>query len=116
PAHYKYSVLLATTGRFGEAVSEMQKFNQYQSGGPYTPDAEGYINLALSELPKIEWRTAVAVAYAANKNRDRTLEYLEKAVASGDEELLLGIRLPTFDFIRSDPQFVDLARRMGVPP
>jgi eukaryotic-like serine/threonine-protein kinase len=113
PAHYKLSLLYAATGHFGEAVSELQKFAP--TPGSFSPDAKGYVALNLASAHKDEWMSSIAVAYGFANDREKTLEYLEKAYSQADEELLLSIRLPAFDFIRSDPRYADLMRRLGLP-
>jgi serine/threonine protein kinase/tetratricopeptide (TPR) repeat protein len=115
PAHYKLSLLYAAMGRFGEAVSELQKF--VSTPGSFSPDAKGYVALCrASELfDKNEWFSAIAVAYGYANDREKALDYLEKAYSLADEEILLSIRLPAFDFVRSDPRYADVMRRMGLP-
>jgi tetratricopeptide (TPR) repeat protein len=115
PAHYKLSLLYAATGHFSEAVSELQKF--VPTPGSFSPDAKGYVALCLAseQFDKNEWMSAIAVAYGFANDREKTLEYLEKAYALADEELLLSIRVPALDFIRSDPRYRDVMRRLGLP-
>jgi hypothetical protein len=48
-------------------------------------------------------------------DRDRTVQFLEKAFSSGSDEILFVIRYPAFDPFRSDPRFVDLMRRLNLP-
>jgi hypothetical protein len=55
------------------------------------------------------------VAYGFANDREKTVEYLEKSYAQADEELLLSIRMPAFDFIRSDARYQDFMRRIGLP-
>jgi len=52
---------------------------------------------------------------AARGDRNKTFEYLEKAFTNLENELILCIRYPTLDPIRSDPRYGDLMRRMGLP-
>jgi len=73
------------------------------------------VALNLASTHKDEWLSSVAVAYGYASDREKTFEYLEKAYSQADEELLLSIRLPAFDFIRSDPRYADLMRRLGLP-
>jgi tetratricopeptide (TPR) repeat protein len=113
PAHYKLSQLYLTTGRFPEAVSELQKF--VSTPISVSPDSKGYVDLVSAQLRDKEWRTAVAGAYAASGDRNKAFEYLEKALADQDLELLLGVRWPVFDPMRSDPRFIDIMRRVGLP-
>jgi len=60
------------------------------------------VALTLASTHKDEWLSSIAVAYGYAHDREKTLEYLEKAYSQADEELLLSIRLPAFDFIRFD--------------
>jgi hypothetical protein len=46
---------------------------------------------------------------------DQAYQYLEKAYSDEDLELLIVIRLPAFDPIRSDPRYADPIRRLGLP-
>jgi len=94
-------------------VSELQKFAP--TAGSFSPDAKGYVALNLASTHKDEWLSSVAVAYGYASDREKTFEYLERAYSQADEELLLSIRLPAFDFIRSDPRYADLMRRLGLP-
>ena len=113
PAHLKLSNLYAVTGRFGEAESELQKFGP--TTGTFTANAKGYLALSLAALSGDEWRAAIAQAYAMDGDRDKAFEYLEKAYANEDVELILGVRSPALDSIRSDPRYRDLMRRLGLP-
>jgi Flp pilus assembly protein TadD len=56
-----------------------------------------------------------AAAYALAGDRENALKYLERAYEGADEELILAIRLPSFDSLRSDPRYKDIARKVGVP-
>ena len=113
PAHYKLSQLYATTGRFAEAVSELQKFRPVS--GSFSPDAKGYLALTLASTRKDDWASAEAAAFAISGDRESAFQYLEKAYAGEDEELINDIRFPAFDSIRSDPRYADLMRRVGLP-
>ena len=116
PAHYKLSQLYATTGHFAEAVSEYQKSTFSPSGGPWSGDAQGYSKLVLASLNKEnDAIAAVAVALTLAGDRDRAFEYLQKAVSENDDELLMGIRYPALDSLRSDPRYADLMRRLNLP-
>jgi predicted Zn-dependent protease len=113
PAHYKLSQLYAGTGDFANAVSELHKY--FLIPGSWSPDARGYGDLALAGSANQDWTTAIAAAYALRGDRDKAFQYLEKAFAGEDIELIIGIRYPAFDAIRSDPRFADLMRRLGLP-
>jgi len=113
PAHYKLSQLYATTCRFPEAVSELQKFRP--APGSFSPDAKGYLALTLANTRKDDWASAEAAAFAISGDRGTAFQYLERAYAGEDEELINDIRFPAFDSIRSDPRYADLICRLGIP-
>jgi TolB-like protein/Flp pilus assembly protein TadD len=110
--HYKLSQFYATTGRFADAVNELQ--GVFPKPIPVSEDAKGYLQLTL-RLEGSDRSTAAAVAAALVGNREEAFEYLEKAYSDGDNELLIGIRYPALDSLRSDPRFADLMRRLGLP-
>ena len=112
PAHYKLSHLYAMTGRFPEAVSELRKV--FAKPIPVDADAKGYLDLAMT-LEDSDRSAFVAIASALSGERDQAFEYLEKAYADGDNELLFAIRYPALDPLRSDPRYADLMRRLGLP-
>jgi Tfp pilus assembly protein PilF len=113
-AHIKLSCLYATTGHFAEALSELQKFSP--TPGSWSPDAKGYNELSLVAMPKQGhlW-SAVAVSFALNADPNKTFEYLEKAFADQDTDLILCVRFPALDPLRSDPRYADLMHRLGLP-
>jgi eukaryotic-like serine/threonine-protein kinase len=112
PAHYKVSQLYATTGRFADAVNELQ--GAFPTPIPVSSDAKGYLQLIL-RMHGTDVTTAAAVAAALLGDRDQAFRYLEKAYADGDNELLIGIRYPAIDPLRSDPRYKDLMRRLDLP-
>jgi eukaryotic-like serine/threonine-protein kinase len=112
PAHYKLSQLYATTGRFADAVNELQ--GAFPKPIPVSSDAKGYLQLIL-RMHGTDVTTAAAVAAALLGDRDQAFQYLEKAYADGDNELLIGIRYPAIDPLRSDPRYKDLMRRLDLP-
>jgi eukaryotic-like serine/threonine-protein kinase len=110
--HYKLSQFYATTGRFADAVNELQ--GAFPKPIPMSEDAKGYLQLTL-RLEGSDRSTAAAVAAALAGNRDMAFEYLEKAYSDGDNELLIAIRYPALDSLRSDSRFANLMRRLGLP-
>jgi serine/threonine protein kinase/tetratricopeptide (TPR) repeat protein len=112
PAHYKLSQFYATTRRFPEAVSELRKI--FSKPIPVTDDEKGYLQL-MSTLGGTDRSGAVAVASALAGDKDQAFENLEKAYTDGDNELLICIRYPALDPLRSDPRYADLMRRFGLP-
>ncbi len=118
PVHYKMSQFYAVTGRFPEAVRELRQVSDFRTKFPpsvhVSEDANGYLELML-ELPGTDRTAALAMASAFAGKRDQAFGYLEKAYSDGDNELLLMIRHPALDPLRSDPRYVDLMRRLGLP-
>jgi serine/threonine protein kinase/tetratricopeptide (TPR) repeat protein len=114
PAHHKLSQLYAAQGDFANAVSELQKF--VSKPGSWSPDANGYQELAEAGFSgRTEASTWLAVNASSIGDRDKAFQYLEKAYANQEIELILCIRYPTLDPIRSDRRYADLMRRMGLP-
>jgi len=111
-AHYRLSQLYATTGRFPEAVAEFHKVLSKTT--TVTDDAKGYLQL-MQTLEGSDRSGAVAVAAALAGDKDQAFQNLEKAYTDGDNELLICIRYPALDTLRSDPRYADLMRRFGLP-
>jgi len=114
PAHYKFSQILSAIGRYPEAVQELQQSTDAK--GTFSPDANGYLALSLAIGPKLQFTPSVyAVAYAVAGNREKTLEQLEKAYDEADEELLISVRQPQIDLVRSEPRYKELMRKLDLP-
>jgi serine/threonine protein kinase/tetratricopeptide (TPR) repeat protein len=114
PTHFKSSQFYAVTGDFAHAVSELQKFSSMS--GSWSPDAKGYRELGQAEFStRTESATWMALTTAPSGDRNKAFEYLEKAYANQEIELVLCIRYPTLDPMRSDARYADLMRRMGLP-
>jgi tetratricopeptide (TPR) repeat protein len=113
PAHLKLSFLYATTGRFTEAISEMQKFSPIP--GNWSRDAKGYNELAVVALPKVgDWYADAALTFAVTGDRDKAFEYLDRALSDQSTDLILVVRFPVLDPLRADPRFVELMRGLGL--
>ena len=114
PAHYYLSQMYASTGQYADAVKEMQKLGPAPIPGSFSGDAQGYLKLAqdrrASSAP-----TLVAVIYALQGDRNKAFEYLEKAYAEQDAELMACIRFPAFDVLHSDPRYAEFMRKVGLP-
>jgi Tfp pilus assembly protein PilF len=115
PVHFYRSVFYATTGRFADAVSELQSFDF--TPGDWKADAQSYAQLMLAEEGRsiVDSWTDIALAFALAGDRDKAFEYLEKSLRSGDAELADGIRFPGFESIRSDRRYADFMHRLGLP-
>jgi TolB-like protein/DNA-binding winged helix-turn-helix (wHTH) protein/Flp pilus assembly protein TadD len=59
---------------------------------------------------------AIALVYAGLGEKDRAMEWLEKAYRNRDHDMAYCKVWPQFDPLRSDPRFQDLLRRMNFPP
>jgi serine/threonine protein kinase/tetratricopeptide (TPR) repeat protein len=115
PAHFYLSQVQATQGQWADAINTM-------ISGPGSPfpnrsfnaDAQGYVQLmeagSNGTLP-----ANVAVAYSLAGNRDKAFEFLEKAYADRDDELIAVIRFPAFDHLKSDPRWPALLHKLGLP-
>ncbi|QQS32360.1 MAG: tetratricopeptide repeat protein [Acidobacteriota bacterium] len=55
-----------------------------------------------------------AIAYAWGKDKDKTIEYLNKAYDERDKLTDLKVD-KTLDFVRDDPRFKELVKRVGIP-
>jgi TolB-like protein/predicted Ser/Thr protein kinase len=118
----KFAYLCAATGKWAEAVKQHRAY--LASTGvatPASPTAKGYAQLIKDSLTLeskggrtqgIWW----AIAFAAEGDREGTIGWLQKAAANLDSEFGYEIRNPLFDFVRSDPRYVELMRGVGLPP
>jgi serine/threonine protein kinase/cytochrome c-type biogenesis protein CcmH/NrfG len=113
PAHFYVSEFYAITGHFADALSEIKKF--IPLSGAFSPDAQGYSKFMLAGQDKGADPANVALTFAIAHDREKTFEYLQKALTEDDIELVPVIRFPPFDFIRSDPRYADLMRKLGLP-
>ena len=116
PAHFYLSQVYASTGRYADAVSELQKSASTRGvvRRSESSDLQGYIKLLLTP-GIIGPPTNIAVSYALAGDRNKAFEYLEKAFAEQDSELMACIRFPAFDLLHADPRYADLMRRLGLP-
>jgi serine/threonine protein kinase len=112
PGNFYLSQIYAMSGRYGDAVSELQKISKGK--GPWSPDAQGYSKLMLDPAATAP-PTNIAVAYALAGDRPKAFAYLEKAYSDADSELMACIRFPAFDSLHSDPRWANLMSRLGLP-
>ena len=113
PAHRKLGYMYAATGDFANAVKELQK--SVTVPGSWSPDAKGYRELMQAAFTKSDSMTWVAMGMAVTGERDKAFEYLDKALADNEIELVLCIRFPTLDPIRSDPRYKALMQHLNLP-
>jgi eukaryotic-like serine/threonine-protein kinase len=113
PAHRKLANLYAATGDFPSAVKEMQ--NATPMSGSWSPDAKGYREQAQAGSSKGTSLAWLALAMAVTGERNKALDYLEKSLADNEVEIVLCIRYPSLDPIRSDPRYMNLMRKLNLP-
>ena len=113
-------------GMYKEAIAEFLQMpdnpvkfghlgNTYARAGQRAEAQKGLQKLI--ELSKHKRGThAVAVVYAGLGEKDRALEWLEKAYKVHDKGMCYLKVDPPLDPLRSDPRFQDLLRRMNFPP
>jgi tetratricopeptide (TPR) repeat protein len=113
PAHHKLAHLYATTGDFANAVNQLKKFAP--TSGSWSGDAKGFHDLALQAFNQPEQMTWTALALSVTGDRNRALDFLEKAQSSHEIEVILCFRYPSFDPIRTDPRFKAVVGQLGLP-
>jgi len=128
-AHANLIDVYEQMGMYAEAIAERKTLGQrgqpeaalleaaYQATG-----ARGYwqkrLELSLDGLKRGEYikPTTIPRIYARLGDKERAFEWLEKAYAERDGELVELRTEPGYDPLRSDPRFADLLRRVGLPP
>ena len=117
PAHFKLSALYAVTGRFADANAELRKTSTAAArAGNLGADAKGYCELGVIEAREsADWKGDAAAFCALQSDRDRVFQYLNEAIAEQSGEVVVSIRFPTYDGIRSDPRFIEGMRRLNLP-
>jgi TolB-like protein/lipopolysaccharide biosynthesis regulator YciM len=82
---------------------------------------KGYVRKLL-EMEKQEtnetgnvWSLQMAHLYARLGDRDQTFSWLERAYAERHDRMFLLKADPVFNALHSDPRFIDLMRRIGLP-
>ena len=124
--HVELARVYELKGMFREAASEWQQCCKSTEVGldPPVRDAAGFKHAkqvwleSLQEKSKREYvpPMGLAVAYARLGNAEQTLAWLEEAYRQRDPWLSSLKVEPLFDFLRSNPRFQDLLRRMNFPP
>jgi adenylate cyclase len=121
----KFSLLL-NTGKYSEAADHLKKWMTSSGKSPDTISrlersfaAEGpqaIYKFLLAEIPPdkpiFNFHSAMFNAFLGN--RDKAIEFLEKAYQEHDASLLCIGAHPIFDSMRDDPRFRDLTRRIGI--
>lgn len=129
-AHLMLGLAYGQKGQYDKAIAEVRKVIRLLGNNSELLSWLGYLyasakrrTVARSILHKlIEHRKKnhvaayeIAVVQAALGEKDRALEWLERAFAEHDETLCQLGQDPTLDSLRSDPRFTDLLNRVGLP-
>jgi hypothetical protein len=78
--------------------------------------AEGMKRVAEYQVARAFYRPGdIGNSYAFAGEKDKALEWLEKGVDTRDPALQYLLSDPIYDFIRSDPRFRELLRKVGLP-
>ncbi len=121
PTHGKFSYFYAGTGQWAEAEKQYRQWAPDRILRNTSPTAPGYAQLVRDNLAQINKQRHApemwwALASAAEGDRERAIEWLQKAVTNQDSEFAFGVRDPIFDFLRADTRYVELMRGVGLPP
>ena len=126
-------LILEQQGRYAEAIAQFQKnLEASPTGGSSTTkaslahayaasgnrEAAQKINAELQEQAKSKYVSAfeIALVHAGLGEKDQAFAWLEKAYEERSSDLVTLTTEPRFDHLRSDPRFIDLARRIGLVP
>ncbi len=112
PAHFKLSHLYSSMGRYAEATSELKKLDEVKPEA-ITLDAKGYC--AASQLVLGADRSPAAAIACAASDRNLALRFFRTAYENHDLASEW-VRSPEFDPLRSDPQYIEIMRSMGLNP
>jgi tetratricopeptide (TPR) repeat protein len=131
PAHFWLGRTYEEMGQYESAIAEDQKATAALGSGAYALAALGHAyaasgkrNEALRILADLNERRkttyvspyAIGVLHLGLDQRDRALEWLERAYDERDVSMVEIKYDPRLDPLRSDPRFQDLLRRMNFPP
>jgi TolB-like protein/Tfp pilus assembly protein PilF len=131
PAHEMVAMAYEAKGSAAMAFAEYQKWAQvagydartiaalksaYDAGG-----MKGYVRKRL-EMEQQEsnetgnvWSLQMAHLFARLGDRDQAYSWLERAYAERHDRMLFLKADPVFEGLHSDPRFIDLLRRIGLP-
>ncbi len=128
--HHRLGLVYEQKGKYDEAIAEFRQVLNLSAGKPLGIAALAHAyalsgkraeaQRTLAELQEISKRryvspASIALIYAALGDKDQAFAWLEKADKERDANLARLTVDPRFDSLRSDPRFVDLERRIGIP-
>jgi len=129
-AHYRLGQIFILAGKHAEAIPELEKAIALSGGSPRATAELGiaYAQLGnrrqalklldgLKELANGRYVSPfnLALIYGALGDKNHALEWLEKADEERSPSLKLLNLSPAFRNIRSEPRFVELVNRAGLP-
>jgi len=122
-ANRKFAFLSAVLGKWADAAQQFRAFMISINLDPpeTSPTQKGFADLAKNSLQQMGQRGQVgdilwALAYAVEGDKDQAIASAQKAAASHGNEFSYEIRNPLFDFMRSDPRYVEMMKGVGLPP
>ena len=71
--------------------------------------------LAAERMRDMAWASAIAQVYAFRGERDKALEWLNRAYAQHDEQLCITKGDPMLQALNSDPRYKAFLRKMNLP-
>jgi tetratricopeptide (TPR) repeat protein len=137
-AHYFFAGLLEEMGNYERAIAEGEKGDLLSGSSPEEAEADAarsrkalqtggvkaYWQLQLRmrleayrhSRPGYPTALHIAALYARIGDKENALRWLEKSYENREGQSLTLVRsMPSFRDLRSDPRFLDLLRRMGLP-
>jgi len=122
--HYYLGVPLMLQGHYEEALTEFRKEtpDDGQSLGfamvYFATGRKGESDTQLAEAIRqnaTDWASGIAGAYAFRGEKDRALEWLERAYEARDETLYFIKGYPLFKNLEGDPRYKAFLRKMNLP-
>jgi serine/threonine protein kinase/tetratricopeptide (TPR) repeat protein len=128
-AHFVQGWIYDKKGDYEQSIARLQKARQLEDqpwifcwlGHAYAASGDRQnAQRIISELAELSKRRYVspyftATVYAGLQDKEKTIEYLEKAYQDKSVWLVWLRVEDIFDFLRADPKFQDLLRRVGLP-
>jgi tetratricopeptide (TPR) repeat protein len=130
PAHVALQSAYEQLGQYAEAIAELRRTAELVGADPSrlasleaahaASGAKGYwsgrLELAVDGWPLPQSPAHVANVLAAAGDNPRALEWLERAYADRDDELVWIAVEPWYRGLHVEPRFQELCRRMGLKP
>lgn len=128
-AHLTLGLSLEQKHRFSDAITELQKSVDLSNDNKWiafvahakalSGDKRGARKI-LADLEALPRRTYVspwlfAIIYAGLGDNEQAFLWLEKCYQGREHDLVFSRVWPMFDSLRSDPRYIDLMRRVGLP-